>query len=338
MGNKVYLYASEDNEADCDELITIITKKEQEELINVTGPENMHNIRWDNSLDYWMMSNERACNEISKRKTKENFICISMGVSQLQIVNYFNDILCVEYGVGYEGVCTKFVIFESYAWMHAVYTAMYGSPFKCDGRFYDEVIPNYYDINEFPLAKKKGDYYLYIGRLIQRKGLDIAIQACNYTNSKLIIAGNQGDIPSGPNIEYVGLVGVEERGKLMSRAKAVFVPTIYVEPFGGVSVESLLCGTPVICTDWGAFPENIKDGVDGFRIRTLGEAIWAMEECKNLDSERIRRRAQNRFSVDVIKYRYQDYFDRLRGLWTPGQDWNCKTYNPTNKRRLGNFL
>jgi len=318
-------------------LITIITKEEQKNLINVTGPDDMHNIRWDNSLDYWVLSNGRACEEIKKRKNKENFICISMGVAQLQIVNYFNDMLCVEYGVGYEGVCSKFVIFESYAWMHSVYTAMYGSPFKCDGRFYDEVIPNYYDTNEFPFSEKKDNYYLYIGRLIQRKGIDIAVQACKYTNSKLIVAGNQGDIPEGPNIEYVGLVGVEERGRLMSRAQAVFVPTIYVEPFGGVSVEALLCGTPVICTDWGAFPENIKDGVDGFRIRTLGEAIWAMQECKTLDYERIRRRAQNRFSVDVIKYRYQDYFDRLRGLWTPGKDWNCKTYDPTNKRQLGNF-
>jgi glycosyltransferase involved in cell wall biosynthesis len=221
--------------------------------------------------------------------------------------------------------------------MHAVYTSMYGSPFKCDGRFYDEVIPNYFDVDDFPFSGEKDDYYLYIGRLISRKGIEIAVKACEAAGKRLVIAGNQGDVPTGPNIEYVGLVGVEKRGQLMSRAQAVFVPTIYVEPFGGVSVEAMLCGTPVICTDWGAFVENVKDGVDGFRIRTLGEAIWAMEKCKTLDYEKIARRARNRFSTFVIKYRYQDYFDKLRGLWTPGQDWNCLTYDSSNKRVLGNF-
>ncbi len=62
------------------------------------------------------------------------------------------------------------------------------------------------------------------------------------------------------NIEYIGCIGPKQRAKEMGQAKAVFVPTESAEPFGNVTVEAQFCGTPVITTDWGAFPETAEHG------------------------------------------------------------------------------
>ena len=61
----------------------------------------------------------------------------------------------------------------------------------------------------------------------------------------------------------------------MKNAIATFVPSQYLEPFGGVHIESLLSGTPVITSDAGVFPETVQQGFNGFRCNTLGEYVEA---------------------------------------------------------------
>jgi glycosyltransferase involved in cell wall biosynthesis len=102
----------------------------------------------------------------------------------------------------------------------------------------------------------------------------------------------------------------------MSRAKAVFLCTYYLEPFGGTSIEAMFCGTPVITTDWGAFPENVIHGKVGYRARTLGEAVWAAQNLDKLQSPaKIRKYAVDNFSLERVKYLYQSYFEQLYTLW-----------------------
>jgi glycosyltransferase involved in cell wall biosynthesis len=97
--------------------------------------------------------------------------------------------------------------------------------------------------------------------------------------------------------EYLGPVGLE-RAELYQNAKAVFVPTTYVEPYGTVNVEAQMCGTPVITTDWGAFTETVIDGVTGYRCRTFGEFVQASIDAPKLDRNVIRQRALE--TVDLV--------------------------------------
>lgn len=102
----------------------------------------------------------------------------------------------------------------------------------------------------------------------------------------------------------------------MSKAKALFLPTLYLEPFGYVVLEANLSGTPVITTDFGAFPETVKHGVSGFRCRTFKEFCEAAKNVENLKPSECRDWASN-FTLDKIAPMYKRYFTQILDLATP---------------------
>ncbi len=304
----VYLYGmdAEKNIAPCTEFIPCGTNK--------FTPENYITAAFDVKSDHWREMNSKVIREIGKIQEPHDFICLIGGLCQQPIARAFPEMISVEFGIGYEGVFSDYKVFESYAWMHTVYGQRKGAN-NADGNFFDCVIPNYFHVPDFPFSDVKDDYYLFIGRLIDRKGFQIAVDVCKHLNKRLLIAG-QGDPPEYG--EYVGVVDAKRRGELMSRAKAVFVPTLYLEPFGGVASEAMLCGTPVITTDWGAFTETVIHGQTGFRCRTLQEFITAAEKVHTLDHAAIRKYAIAKWDMEVVKHSYQEYFDRLTLLWKKG--------------------
>lgn len=334
LGHEVFLYASEDNEAECTELITIASREDQQRWF---GDFDYHNkfypITWAGTEPHWTESNAKAIEEIGKRIQQKDFICVIAGWCQKPIADAFPNHITVEYGIGYTGVFSNFKVFESYAHMHWVY----GNQKSDDGKFYDCVIPNYFNPNDFEYRAEPDDYYFWMGRFIERKGPEIAVEVTKRLGAKLIMAGQgverqtvdsdgirtlhgDGLTLSGRHIEHIGHVGVEQRAKLLAGAKAVFMPTTYLEPFGGVSIEALMSGTPVIATDFGVFTETIPHEVVGYRFRTIGEATqFASDEYLNkLNRGSIREYAINNFSLDRVRYLYQDYFDQLSTLWEKG--------------------
>ena len=141
----------------------------------------------------------------------------------------------------------------------------------------------------------------------------------DYINDPFVIAQN-ADVIAGQGTppdygEYVGVIGPEQRGELMSRATACFAPSYYIEPFGNVAVEAQGCGTPVLTTDWGAFTETVIDGVTGFRCRTFGEFVRAAEKAKSQNPYEIRRHAVRNYTLEVIGEKYERYFERLSHLF-----------------------
>jgi len=331
LGHDVYLYGGGDKtDADCTQFISCISSQEQEKYFGqVDTDKDFYPIEWDSNLPYWKIMNHTAIAEISKRIKKTDFICLIGGDCQKVVADAFPINTSVEFGVGYKGVFSKFRVFESYSFMHYVY----GLKNIDNGLNYDIVIPNYYDVNEFPFSDKREDYFLFIGRLVGRKGANIAVQACEKYGAKLIMAG-QGVIERNgqmfksnelsidkEHVTHIGSVDIQKRGELMSKARAVFVQTQYIGPFEGVHIESNLCGVPVITTDWGVFCETVKNGYNGFRTRTMGEILYSMDQCDKMDIDhrkKIQNWAVDNFSLDRVKMQYQYYFEQLMDLWSQG--------------------
>lgn len=118
---------------------------------------------------------------------------------------------------------------------------------------------------------------VYAGRLDEAKGLRLLMAGWDRyagrpggPEMRLVIAG------SGPledevvawaagqsSVEMVGQVPGEQCAELVSRARAVVLPSICEETFGLVAVEAMAAGVPAIAADHGSFPELITPGANG---------------------------------------------------------------------------
>lgn len=310
-GHTVFLYAGDQNEAPCDEVISCISEAERSAAC---GGKHFVHASFDYSLPHWKAFNWRAAAGIRMRHQPGDFVCIIGGRANEEVARLVPEATVVEFGIGYGGTFAKYRVFESYAWMHTVYGAQGGpNPNAAKGDYwFDAVVPGYFDMDRFPFQAEKDDYLFFIGRLGAGKGENIAADVARQLGKKLIVAG-QGIAPEGT--EYVGVIGPEERGRLMAGAQVVFVPTVYIEPFGNVAVEAQASGTPVLCTDWGAMTETVIDGVTGFHCRTFGEFVRGVEKCRGLDPHVIRDLAIKRYSLPVIGEKYERYFERLSHLF-----------------------
>lgn len=317
LGHEVFLYAGDQNEAPCTEHVVCFT--EQDRLKHTKG-EHFIGASWDYSLPAWRNMNQIAAEEIKKRRQPQDFVCIIGGLANKELADLLPDMMVVEFGIGYGGSFAKYRVFESYAWMHTTYGAQgpHNNPNAVDGRWYDAVIPGYFEVERFEHSVEKDDYFLYVGRMTQRKGLQVAYDLAQATGIPLHTAG-VGDLTPPDWVTHHGEIGPELRNKLMSRARFVIVPTIYIEPFGNVAVEAQACGTPVLTTDWGAMTETVIDGATGYRCRLLREFVEAAEKVKTLDPQVIRQHALDNYSLPVIARKYEAYFERL--LTLHGKGW-----------------
>lgn len=325
LGAHVTLYAGEENEAPCDELVTVVTKAEQ--LNAMKRPEGGYyeyqhaRIEPDNPL--WQLVNPRMVAEIGKRKQPRDYICLVGGGSQQLVTNAHPELMTVEYSIGYIGNYSKYRVFQSQAWRHHCY----GLQHITDVRHYDAVIPGFFNEDAFPFypnAEDRGDYLLYVGRFISKKGIAIVNEVGQRTGLPIKWVGHLHPASADPSKlmtcgEVVpGPVHDPVRNELMARARALICPTCYIEPYGCISPEAQLCGTPVISTDCGGFTETVINGVTGYRCTILREYLAAVDAVTQLDRQTIRTIARQRFGMDAAVREYGAYFSRLETLWEQG--------------------
>ena len=118
---------------------------------------------------------------------------------------------------------------------------------------------------------------VYAGRLDEAKGVRLLMAGWDGYRAKagepglnLVIAGGGplGDevaawASTRPSVEMTGTVSSDRCAELISRARAVVLPSAWEETFGLVAVEAMAAGVPPIAAGHGSFTELITPGVDG---------------------------------------------------------------------------
>jgi glycosyltransferase involved in cell wall biosynthesis len=185
--------------------------------------------------------------------------------------------------------------------------------------------PNALDLSVYPFRRKPGgDYFLFLGRMSPDKGAHRALAVALETGLPLKIAAKCREPLEiryfdefirphlGELIEYVGEVGHADKVELLMGARALINPIDWEEPFGLVVIEAMACGTPVIATRRGAFPEIIDHGRTGVMVENYREmedpAI--LELADSLDPAELRREVEERFSPEHMVANYVDAYEK----------------------------
>jgi glycosyltransferase involved in cell wall biosynthesis len=170
-----------------------------------------------------------------------------------------------------------------------------------------------------------GTYLAFLGRISPEKRVDRAIEIAKRIGMEIKIAAkvdavdrayfehNVAPLLKDPLVEYIGEIGDDAKDEFLGNAYALLFPIDWPEPFGLVMIEAMACGTPVIAYRHGSTPEVIEDGVTGFLVDGLEDAIRAAERISTLSRKRCRRVFEQHFSASRMAAGYLAVYQRLIG-------------------------
>lgn len=169
----------------------------------------------------------------------------------------------------------------------------------------------------------RGGYLAFLGRISPEKRVDRAIMIARAIGLPLRIAAKIDRVDEAyfrseiaplfklPGVEYIGEINERQKTQFLSEARALLFPIDWPEPFGLCMIEAMACGTPVLAVRNGAVPEVIDDGVTGYVIDSMDEAMGAIGRVLELDRGRVRRRFEERFSVTRMANDYVKVYESL---------------------------
>lgn len=164
-------------------------------------------------------------------------------------------------------------------------------------------------------------HYLYVGRLVGYKKVDLLVNTFNNLNKKLVIVGtgyeeNSLKSKSRNNIKFLGEIDELELKRIYLKAKALIVPQ--EEDFGIVAVEAQTFGVPVIAYKKGGAYDTVIDGVTGILFNEQNEASLT-SAIEKFDKMSFNRRAivdnAKKFSFEIFQKKLQRSLVRTFSGW-----------------------
>ena len=168
-----------------------------------------------------------------------------------------------------------------------------------------------------------GDYLAFVGRISHEKRLDRAIEIAERAGLPLKVAAklDRADrdyykaeiepLMQKAHVEFLGELGEAEKGELLRNARALVFPIDWPEPFGLVMIEAMACGTPVIAWRNGSVPEVIDDGVTGFVVNSIAEAVEAVSRVGDLSRRACRKTFERRFDAARMARDYVEVYRKV---------------------------
>jgi glycosyltransferase involved in cell wall biosynthesis len=172
--------------------------------------------------------------------------------------------------------------------------------------------------------KSSGESYLaFIGRISPEKRVDRCIEIAVRSGMRLKIAAKVDNadreyyeseikhLMDHPLVEYIGEISEKEKPDFLGNAYAQVFPIDWPEPFGLCMIEAMSLGTPTIAFDCGSVCEVLKNGVSGFVVNSIEEAVAAVPRIASLSRTACRQEFEKRFKASRMAEDYVRLYQSL---------------------------
>lgn len=321
FGHEVIEYSNEGSVSQASEHVVILSRDEFEPLrarLRAAPPHGEATL----DSDIYRAFAARLKPELRKRVLPGDIVCHPFGHAHADLGELLPYAHHLEIGIGYPECHFPLRVYETYQWW-----SWHQGKEQRPGTAYEWVCPMAYDLDEWDVVETPGEYLLYFGRVVECKGLAVVREIARRVDMPVIICG-AGDpspwlSPDIPNLTYRPPVTGRARSDLLGGARAMLMPTAYTEPFGGAGVEGMLCGTPLLASDHGAFSETVIHGLTGYRCKTLGDWLIAIERLPWLNRRAIAEHARATYSLEACGRQMDRIVRQIGGLG--GEGWYSLT-------------
>lgn len=168
-----------------------------------------------------------------------------------------------------------------------------------------------------------GKYLAFLGRISPEKRPDRAIEIARRAGIPLKIAAKVDaadreyfeskikPLLVGPSVEFVGEIGDKEKSEFLGNAFANLFPIDWPEPFGINMIEAMACGTPTIAFRHGSVSEVIEDGLTGFIVDNVEDAVQMLSRVPQICRKRCRSMFEQRFTAPRMTSDYLSIYETL---------------------------
>src|SRR5207253_10037899 len=145
----------------------------------------------------------------------------------------------------------------------------------------------------------------------KRAGMPLRIAAKIDANDRDYVDRVIRPLLDDPLIEFIGELDDDRKAAFLGGAYALLFPIDWPEPFGLAMIGAMACGTPVIAYEAGSVSEVMEDGVTGFIVDNIEQAVEAVGRIPEISRASCREIFEKRFTASRMASDYINVYMRL---------------------------
>jgi glycosyltransferase involved in cell wall biosynthesis len=168
---------------------------------------------------------------------------------------------------------------------------------------------------------RREDFFVFIGRLVEEKGIEVLLRAALLYDFKLKIIGD-GPLRSvvekyaqlNTNIQYLGFQNKSFIIDALKKSKALIFPSLWYEGFPITILEAFSTGTPVIASRLGGMCEVVTNNVNGlhFEVDDENDLVSVLKTFDQTEKESFSFNARKTY---LDNYTPEQNYDQLRYIY-----------------------
>ncbi len=177
------------------------------------------------------------------------------------------------------------------------------------------------DPSALPFSGTPGSYLVFCGRIHPHENVTTALAIARQVEMPLTIAGPVVDTQyfeqhvapyvDQQDVRYVGTLDRTACYALLAGAYALLHPSTQPKPFSLTALEAMACGTPVVAWDAGGMSEIVQEGVSGFLVSEVAQAVGRIQQIPELDREACRTHVATHFHLERMVADYVALYEQI---------------------------